>query len=70
MFLNIAQGGARVRSLPVFSPEFIGQRAQTISHGHAPYLECSDCHCQTVVAGVPLSTKLFTMFTYLEPKFK
>ena len=43
----------------VFSPEFTGQKAQIVSHDHAPHLECSDCQYQTLVACVPLSTKCF-----------
>ena len=31
------------RTQPVFSPGFTGQRAQIISHDHAPHLDCSDC---------------------------
>ena len=27
----------------MFSPGFTGQRAQIISHDHAPHLDCSDC---------------------------
>ena len=34
----------------VFSPEFTGQRAQTLSYDHTPHLECSDCQYQTLVA--------------------
>ena len=43
----------------VFSPEFTDQRAQIISHDHAPHLECSGCQYQTFVACVLLSTKHF-----------
>ena len=54
-----------VRFLPgtatsVFSLEFTGQRAQILSHDHAHHLECSHCQYQTLVAGVPLSTKQFS----------
>ena len=45
----------------VFSPEFTGQRAQIILHGHPHHLEYSDCHYQTFVACVPLSTKHFSV---------
>ena len=54
----------------MFSPEFTGQRAQTISHDHAHHFECSDCHYQTLVACVPLSTKhqsLVTKFSIQSP---
>ena len=44
----------------VFSPEFTGRRAQIISHDHAHHLERSDCHYQTLVACVLLSTKHFS----------
>ena len=27
---------------PVFSPEFTDQRAQIVSHDHAPHLECNN----------------------------
>ena len=50
----------------VFSPEFLGRRAQIISYDPAPHLECSDSQYQTLVACVPLSTKdskLSSMFT-------
>ena len=43
-----------------FSLEFTGQRTQILSHDHAHHLECSDCHYQTLVAGVSLSTKQFS----------
>ena len=46
-------------SIPVFSPEFTGQRAQIISHHHTHHLECSDCQYQAFVTCVPLSTKHF-----------
>ena len=49
-FMNIATAA-------VFSPEFTGQRAQIVSHDHAPHLEYSNCQYQTLVACVPLSTK-------------
>ena len=32
----------QVQLLPVFSPEFIDQRAQIVSDDHAPHLECID----------------------------
>ena len=50
----------------MFSPEFLGQRAQVISVTTPPHLECSDSQYQTLVACVPLSTKdskLSSMFT-------
>ena len=59
MFLP-ADPNAPILEATVFSPEFTGQRAQTISHDHTPHLECSDCHYQTFVACVPPSTKHFS----------
>ena len=54
-------------NIPVFSPEFTGQRTQIISRDHTPHLECSDCQYQTFVACVPLSTKYLVQFNIQSP---
>ena len=63
--LSIQRAGGQVLCASVFSPEFLGQRAQIISDP-APHLECSDSQYQILVVCVPLSTKdskLSSMFT-------
>ena len=52
--------GKIVQFHETFPPKFTGRRAQIISHDHTPHLECSDCHYQTLVECVPLSTKHFS----------
>ena len=51
---------AQVNQESVFSLEFTGRRPQILSHDHTHHLECSDCQYQTLVVGVPLSTKHFS----------
>ena len=49
----------RHREVSLEPPEFTGQRAQVLSYDHTHHLECSDCHYQTFVACILLSTKHF-----------